>query len=55
MGTAPPEKEKRNLNLYKDYKSGKVSMIDLVLKYQISSARIYQIIKKIKLDKDRGI
>lgn len=44
MGIAPQENKQRNQNLKKDYETG-TSMIDLVNKYQISSTRIYQILK----------
>jgi Mor family transcriptional regulator len=44
MGQPSQEETKRNTELYKDYKSGKFSTVDLVSKYRISSARIYKII-----------
>jgi len=38
----------RNFQVYQDYESGNYIMVDLVVKYQITSARIYQIIKRIE-------
>lgn len=46
MAQEPQENVERNKELYSDYKSG-MSFVDLVVKYRISSQRIYQIIKKI--------
>lgn len=48
MGKPSEEETKRNVELLKDYKSGNFSQVDLVSKYQISTARIYQIIKRDK-------
>ena len=36
----------RNKRLHKDFLSGKYSVVELVAKYQISSARIYVIMKR---------
>ena len=47
MGKPSPEETIRNSQLLKEYNSG-VKMIDLVIKYHISSTRIYQIIKRAK-------
>jgi len=48
MGLPSPTETKRNKLLIRDYKSGKFSIVDLVSKYRISSARIYQIINREK-------
>jgi Mor family transcriptional regulator len=47
MGLQPAEDKERNKNLYTDYDNG-VMVIDLIKKYQISSQRIYQIVKRYK-------
>jgi len=41
-------KEKRNKNLLEDYLSKKFTTSELVAKYNISTARIYQIVNKRK-------
>lgn len=38
----------RNQELYDDWKSGKYTVVELVAKYRISSARIYAIVKRMK-------
>jgi Mor family transcriptional regulator len=48
MGLPSPEEKDRNENLVRDYKSGEFKMVDLVVKYHISSTRIYQIINRDK-------
>ena len=48
MGQRTLTKEKRNKKLLKDYLSGKFTTSELVTKYDISTARIYQIINKRK-------
>lgn len=48
MGKPSLEEKDRNQKLVKDYKSGEFLMVDLVSKYRISSARIYQIINREK-------
>jgi Mor family transcriptional regulator len=42
------QKTKRNEDLVKDHDTGKYSIVDLVVKYGISHARIYQLIKREK-------
>ena len=45
MNSGTPEETERNKAVYNDFKQG-ISMIDLVVKYRISSQRIWQIIKR---------
>ncbi|GIW70256.1 MAG: hypothetical protein KatS3mg101_1003 [Patescibacteria group bacterium] len=47
MDKITPEKVERNRQLYEDYKR-KMSLVDLVTKYQITPARIYEIIRREK-------
>ena len=46
MGKPSLEEKDRNLNLVKDFRSKNFSTVDLVEKYRISTARIYQIIAR---------
>ena len=48
MGTPSPEETGRNKNLIEDYGSKNFTMVELVSKYQITSSRIYQIVKRAK-------
>lgn len=59
-GVPALEQKERNQSLFDDYNSKKFSIVDLVSKYQISSARIYELIailkkKKVKLLLDKNI
>ncbi len=45
MGKVPAEDTKRNEELIVDYKSRKFSTSQLNAKYEISTARLYQILK----------
>lgn len=56
-GSPSPEQIERNASLVSDYKSGEFSIVDLVVKYRITSQRIYQILKRhdIKLPIDKSI
>jgi Mor family transcriptional regulator len=47
----PPREEKRNKALIKDYLSGKLSGVDLVTKYKITVARIYEILDKYNIER----
>ncbi len=49
MGNAPKEEKERNIEIAHDFELfqiGLVSMVDLVAKWRMSSARIYQIGQK---------
>ena len=47
MATGKPKKESVNKqHVYDDFKSMNYNVVELVSKYQISSARIYQIVKE---------
>lgn len=48
MGKPSPVETERNASLIRDYVSGNFSVVDLVVKYHISTARIYQIINRAK-------
>jgi Mor family transcriptional regulator len=48
MGKPSEEETERNEKLFKEWTSKKYSIVELVTKYQISTARIYQIIKRAK-------
>jgi Mor family transcriptional regulator len=48
MGKVPKEEKTRNAALVKDYQSRKFTMVQLISKYQITSTRIYEIVKKYK-------
>jgi len=48
MGKPSIEETKRNNDLIKDYQTGNFTQVDLVNKYKISAARIYQIINREK-------
>ena len=39
-------KEKRNRQLYKDFKSGKFTNAELIGKYKVSQKRLYEIVKR---------
>jgi Mor family transcriptional regulator len=47
MGLQPAENKERNIALYNDFTNG-MFVVDLVKKYQLSSQRIYQIVKRYK-------
>ena len=49
------EKDSRNQKLFADYKSDKYSIVELVSKYQISSAAIYKIIARFEKEGENGI
>jgi len=38
--------EKRDANIFLDYSSGEYNLRELIVKYELSHARIYQIINK---------
>jgi Mor family transcriptional regulator len=48
-GQGQHKNDARNQKLYKDFKSGKFSVVELVHDYRISSARIYAIVKREQL------
>lgn len=48
-----PEKVKRNQKLYEDYKKG-MTTVQLVMKYQVSPARIFKLIERIKSQEGGG-
>ena len=52
MGMEPEEKKNRNQKIAEDYKNG-MNFVELVSKYQITSQRIWQILKKSKLALDK--
>lgn len=54
-GKPSQEETKRNEDLIRDYKSGEFTQVQLVSKYQISSARIYQIIDREKRRKNSNL
>lgn len=54
MAEQTPEKSDRNKALIEDYLTG-TSFIRLVSKYKINSARIYQILKSHKVEKNRKL
>ncbi len=49
------ENKDRNKKLYRDYKSGKYSIVELVSKYLISSAAIYAIISRFEKEGENEI
>jgi len=50
MNNAPVEKVERNRELKADYEKG-MSIIDLIVKYRITSTRIYQLLRLGKYSK----
>lgn len=48
-GKGQHRKDKRNETLYRDFNSGKFTVVQLVHDYRISSARIYAIVNRMKL------
>lgn len=46
-----PKKTERNLALYNDFKlfqAGQMQMVDLMTKYNLSTARVYFLVKRVK-------
>ncbi len=51
MGDIDREKKERNLELFQDYKlfqQGKMEMIDIMQKYDLSVGRIYYLVGRMK-------
>ena len=51
-GVVTPEKTERNQELIADYNGG-MKYVDLVVKYDINTARIFEILKSHKVEKNR--
>lgn len=48
MGQATKELKERNQELLKDFESGNFTMVELVKRYDITPARIYQIVRRLE-------